>query len=137
MLAPLTPLTLTPADEAELEDVSADVGVEDFDQRDVHVDGLQAHPGEGGQQEVVQDDGHGQTQPVGVQAGQPAVQQEDHVEEQQRGAEVHQDLGRVVAPQFAEGGNVERSLGHTSLQQRGGFLHRKHLRRICDGWFLA
>lgn len=61
------------------------------------MDGLQPHPGEGGQQEVVQKDGHGQTQPVGFQTGEPAVQQEDHVEEQQRCAEVHQDLGGVVA----------------------------------------
>lgn len=52
---------LTPSDEAELEDVSAYVGVEDFDQSDVHVDGLQPHPGEGGQQEVVQEDGDGET----------------------------------------------------------------------------
>lgn len=72
----------TPADDAELEDVSAYVGVEDLDQSDVHVDGLQAHPGEGGQQEVVQQHGHGQAQPAGVQAGQPSVQQEHHVEEQ-------------------------------------------------------
>lgn len=64
----------TPADDAELEDVSAYVGVEDLDQSDVHVDGLQAHPGEGGQQEVVQQHGHGQAQPAGVQAGQPPVQ---------------------------------------------------------------
>lgn len=52
---------LTPSDKAELEDVSAYVGVEDFDQSDVHVDGLQPHPGEGGQQEVVQEDGDGET----------------------------------------------------------------------------
>lgn len=64
---------LTPSDDAELEDVSAYVGVEDLDESDVHVDGLQPHPGEGGQQEVVQEDGHGQTQPFGVQARQPAV----------------------------------------------------------------
>lgn len=52
---------LTPSNKAELEDVSAYVGVEDFDQSDVHVDGLQPHPGEGRQQEVVQEDGDGET----------------------------------------------------------------------------
>lgn len=65
---------LTPADDAELEDVSSDVGVEDFDQSDVHVDGLQTHPGEGRQQEVVQKHGHRHTRPLSVQTGQPAVQ---------------------------------------------------------------
>lgn len=92
--------TLTPAHRAELEDVSADVGVEHLDQSDVHVHGLQPHPGEGGQQEVVQQDGHAAAQPGAVEARQPAVQQEDHVEEQQRRAQVHQDLGGVVAPQL-------------------------------------
>lgn len=65
---------LTPTDDAELEDVSPHVGVKDFDQSDVHVDGLQTHPGEGGQQEVVQEAGHGLTQPIVFQAGQPTVQ---------------------------------------------------------------
>lgn len=93
---------LTPSHGAELQDVSADVGVEDLDQSYVHVDGLQPHPGEGGQQEVVQEDGGGRAQAGAVHhAGQPAVQQEDHVEAQQGRAEVHQDLGRVVSPQFS------------------------------------
>ena len=95
--------SLTPSHHAELQDVSAYVRVEDFDQSDVHVDGLQPHPGEGGQQEVVQQDGRSRAQPLVVDhAGQPAVQQEHHVEEQQGRAEVHQDLRRVVAPQFPE-----------------------------------
>lgn len=67
-------MQLTPSDDAELEDVSAHVGVKDFDQSNVHVDGLQTHPGEGGQQEVVQEDGNRLTQPIAFQAGQPAVQ---------------------------------------------------------------
>lgn len=45
---------LTPSYNAELEDVRRDIDVEDLDQGEVHVDGLQAHPGERGQQEVVQ-----------------------------------------------------------------------------------
>lgn len=101
---------LTPSDDAELEDVSAYVGVEDFDQSDVHVDGLQTHPGEGGQQEVVQEDGHWQAQPIGFQTGQPAVQEEHHVEEQQGCAEVHQDLGGVVTPQFSVGRKRKRDV---------------------------
>lgn len=40
---------LTPSYGAEFEHVEGKIGVEDPDQRQVHVDGLQAHPGEGGQ----------------------------------------------------------------------------------------
>lgn len=106
---------LTPSDDAELEDVSAYVGVEDFDQSDVHVDGLQTHPCEGGQQEVMQQDGHGETQPVDVQTRQPAVQQEHHVEEQQRRAQVHQDLRGVVTSQFPEGWNDQEEVTCSDL----------------------
>lgn len=60
--------------------------------------GLQTHPGEGGQQEVVQEDGRGYAQPlIVVNAGEPAVQQEHNVEQQQRRAEVHQDLRWIIS----------------------------------------
>ena len=72
------------------------------------MDGLQPHPGEGGQQEVVQEDSYRQAQPIGFQTGQPAVQQEDHVEEEQRRAEVHQDLRGVVTPEFSVGRSEEK-----------------------------
>lgn len=45
---------LTPSYSTELQDVGWNIGVEDLDQGKVHVHSLQAHPGEGGQQEVVQ-----------------------------------------------------------------------------------
>lgn len=67
-------MPLTPADDAELEDVPPDVGVEDFDQGDVHVDGLKAHPGEGCEQEEVEEDGHGYTQALHIEGSQPAIQ---------------------------------------------------------------
>lgn len=92
---------LTPSNDAELEDVSAYVGVEDLDQSDVHVNGLQAHPGEGGQQKVVQKDSRRRAQPlVFDHGGKPPVQQEDNVEEQQRRAEVHQDLRWIISSQL-------------------------------------
>lgn len=98
---PIRNKELTPSHDAELEDVSAYVGVEDFDQSDVHVHRLQAHPGEGGQQEVVQQDGCRYAQPLAVDhTGEPAVQQEHDVEEQQRRAQVHQDLRRIIPAQF-------------------------------------
>ena len=66
--------SLTPSHDAELEHVRGHVDVEDLDQGQVHVDSLQAHPGEGGQQEVVQEHRHRHAQPIGVHAGEPAVQ---------------------------------------------------------------
>lgn len=53
---------LTPSHDAKLEDVSPDVGVEDLDQGNVHVDGLQAHPGEGREKKKMQKNSNCHTQ---------------------------------------------------------------------------
>lgn len=45
---------LTPANDAEFENIPVDVSVKHFDKSNVHVDGLQPHPGEGRQEEEVQ-----------------------------------------------------------------------------------
>ena len=57
-------LCLTPSYSAELEDVGRNIDVEDLDQGEVHVYGLQAHPGERSQQEVVQHCSSGNAQTV-------------------------------------------------------------------------
>lgn len=67
---------LTPANDAELQDVSADVSVKYFHQSDVHVDGFQRHPGEGGEQEEVQQHRNGDAETLHVEGGEPAVQEE-------------------------------------------------------------
>lgn len=88
----------TPTDQSELDHQSGHVAVEDLDQGEIHVDGLQRHPGEWGQQEVVQEEGGGlaQTRGLGVK-GEPRVQQEDQVQQEQRQTKMDQDLrGRVL-----------------------------------------
>lgn len=95
---------LTPSQDTELEDVRGHVDVEDLHQCEVHVDGLQPHPGEGGQQEVVQQGRCGHTQAVHAPGGQPGVDQKDQVQAQQRQGEVDEDLRGVVSPELPEEG---------------------------------
>lgn len=51
-------MALTPPNNAKLEDVSPYVRVENLHQGNVHMDGLQAHPGEGCKKEEMQKDRH-------------------------------------------------------------------------------
>lgn len=53
---------LTPSQQAQLQEVVSKVGIEDPDGQQVEVEGLQAHPGEDTQQEVVED---GSSHPTG------------------------------------------------------------------------
>lgn len=62
--------------------------------------GLKPRPGERGQQEVVQEEGGADAQPAGRVLHQPAVQQEEQVEEEERHAELDQDLSRDVPQKF-------------------------------------
>jgi len=62
---------------------------------------LQAHPGEGGQQRVVQQGRRGHAQADPVERGQPGVEQVQQVQRQQRRREVDQDLGRVIPTQLS------------------------------------
>lgn len=102
--------TLTPADDAELQDVPANVSVKHFHQRDVHVNGLQPHPGEGRQKEEMQQRSDGRAEALHLEGGDPAVQEEAEVQEQQRRAQVHQDFGGVIPSQFSKKKN-KKDLG--------------------------
>lgn len=62
--------------------------------------GLKPRPGERGQQEVVQEEGGADAQPAGWVLRQPAVQQEEQVEEEERHAELDQDLSWDVPQKF-------------------------------------
>lgn len=100
-VAPLQPSqSLTPSDGAELEHVRRDVGVEDLDERQVHVHGFQAHPHEGGQQQVVLDGSRGDGQAVAGEGREPGVEQEEQVEAQQGSRQVDEDLRGVVEAQL-------------------------------------
>lgn len=92
--------SLTPSDGAELQHVRRDIGVEDLDQREVHVHGLQAHPHEGGQDQVVQGGGRGHGEAVAGEGGEPGVEEEEQVEAQQGKRQVDEDLRGVVAAQL-------------------------------------
>lgn len=94
---------LTPANQGELQHVFGHEVVEDFDDGQVHMQSLQPHPGEGDQQEVVQEEGCGnaQTHSICVQR-QPRVQQERQVEKEQGKTQMDQDLRRDVVADFSE-----------------------------------
>lgn len=93
---------LTPSHSTELEDVRRYVDIEDLDQSEVHVNSLQSHPGEGGQEEVVQRGGCSHTQSVQAPGGQPGVEQEDQVQAQQGQGEVDEDLRGIVPAKLPE-----------------------------------
>lgn len=64
--------------------------------------GLKPRPGERGQQEVVQEEGGADAQPAGWMPRQPAIQQEEQVEEEERRAELDQDLSWNVPQKLPE-----------------------------------
>lgn len=97
-----TKFRLTPSHGTELEDVGGNVDVEDLDECEVHVDGLQAHPGERGEQEVVQRCSGGYAQPVVGEGREPGVEKEKHAQPQQGGRQVDEYLGWVVSTQLPE-----------------------------------
>lgn len=105
-------LELTPTRQGELQHVSAEVRREDLHNAQVHVHCLQARPGEGGQQEVVQGGGGADAQRLERVARQPAVQQEDQVEEQEGGAQLDQDPGRDVPQELPA--SLETVISHVS-----------------------
>lgn len=59
--------------------------------------GLQAHPGERGQHEVVEQGRRGDAQAVVGEGREPRVEQEHHAQAQQGDRQVDEDLRRVVA----------------------------------------
>lgn len=64
--------------------------------------GLKPRPGERGQQEVVQEPGGADAEAAGRIPRQPAVQEEEQVEEEERHAELDQDLRRDIPQKFPE-----------------------------------
>lgn len=111
--------TLTPANDAEFQDVSANVSVKYFNQSNVHVDGFQPHPGESREEEEVHQGRDGGAQPLHVKGGDPAVQEEAQIQEQQRGAQVHQDFGGKIPSQFSKQEN-EKGRRQRRLHWREG-----------------
>lgn len=94
--------SLTPTNQGDLQHVSAEVGQEDLHHAQVHVQRLKPRPGDRRQQEVVQDKGGADAERAGRLLRQPAVQEEEQVEEEERGAELDQDLSWDVPPKFPE-----------------------------------
>lgn len=133
---------LTPTGEGDLQHVSAEVGQEDLHHAQVHVQRLKPRPREGRQQEVVQEEGGADAEPPGRIPGQPAIQQEDQVEEEEGHAELDQDLRRDVPQklpktrrscQAASGRSRRRETGltrtkDTSVAWRPGRQPRSHSR---------
>lgn len=74
---------LTPANDAEFQYVSADVSVKYFHKSNVHVNCFQPHPGKGCQKEEMQQGSHCRAKTIYVKRGDPAVQEEDEIQEQQ------------------------------------------------------
>lgn len=82
----------TPAQQAQLQEIVSKVGIEDPDGQQVEVEGLQAHPGEDTEQEVVE---YGSSDPAGswgALRAAPHVDQEGEIEEKQADAQGHVDL---------------------------------------------
>lgn len=86
---------LTPREEAELEEVVLDVDIVDLDKKKKEVESLSSHPCQGAEKAGVQQGSSDLAEPLGA-GGQRRAQQEAAVEQEQRGQEVHVDLGRAV-----------------------------------------
>lgn len=94
---PLTPLpsgvaqqpVLTPSDEAQLCQVVVYVGAKDLDEEKVEMAAFQRSPGEAAEQAVVSEPPQGTAQPRHGPAGDPTVEQESQVEQQQAADQVH------------------------------------------------
>lgn len=146
---PLTPLpsgvaqqpVLTPSDEAQLCQVVVYVGAKDLDEEKVEMTAFQHSPGEAAEQAVVSEPPQGTAQPRHGPAGDPTVEQESQVEQQQAADQVHvkpqvgaEALLRpellVVAPgreQKRPGAQLRGQRGPT----RGGEGHSRHCQ--CQG----
>lgn len=95
---------LTPANDAEFQDVSANVSVKYFNQGNIHVNGFQTHPGKGCKKEEMEQDSNCRAKAIHMKRGDPAIQEEEEIQEQQGCTQVHQDFRRIVPSQFSEKG---------------------------------
>lgn len=90
-----------PASQRELEHVVWYVAVEDLHEGQVHVHGLESHPGEGDQQEVVKEPGGGDAEAHSLRVErQPRVHQEDQIKKQQGQAQLDEDFRWNVLTQL-------------------------------------
>lgn len=87
-----------------------DVSVKHFHKSNVHVDGFQPHPGEGSQEEEVQQGSHSRAESSHAKGSDPAIQEEDEIQEEQGRAQIHQDFGGIIPAQLPKGG--EGSVTH-------------------------
>lgn len=78
------------------------------------MDGFQPHPGEGSQEEEVQQGGHSSAESGHTKGSDPAIQEEDKVQEEQGRTQVHQDFGGIVPAQLPKGGEGGAMHGVTS-----------------------
>lgn len=94
---PTNPLhRLTPAHDAEFEQVARDVGAKDLDHQSVEVVALEAHPREAGEQGEVQEDGAGAAGGLGACQGHGLTEQEAHVQQEDSQQQVHVHLDGVI-----------------------------------------
>lgn len=93
---------LTPSQNAELEDIRGHVDVKYFDKRKIHVNGLQAHPGERRQEEVLQRGRYRHAEAMKTPRSQPGVDQKHQVQAQQCQGEVDEDLRGVVSTKLSD-----------------------------------
>lgn len=93
---------LTPSQDAEFEDVRGHVDIKDLHKCKIHMDGLQSHPSEGRQEEVVKQGRGGHAESVDTPGGQPGVDQEHQVQAHQGQGQVDEDLRGVVSPKLSE-----------------------------------
>lgn len=101
-------MRLTPASDAEFQYVSANISVKYFNQGNVHVNCFQPHPGKGCQKEEMEQGCNGRAKAIHMKWGDPAIQEEKEVQEQQGCTQVHQDFGGIVPSQLSgEGKNEE------------------------------
>lgn len=83
---------LTPSQQAQLQEIVSKVGIEDPDGQQVEVEGLQAHPGEDTQQEVVEDGSSDPAGRWGALRAAPHTDQEGKIQEKQAAAQSYVDL---------------------------------------------
>lgn len=87
---------LTPSHQAEFEQVSPDIDVEDSDKEKVDVEPFQGHPAESGQQGIVKSKGHVNAKPRGGLCCHRLTWEEVQVEENQGNGEVDVDPHRDI-----------------------------------------
>lgn len=92
----IAPESNTPSYQAQFEEVSVDVDVENPDDEQIEVEAFHGEPGEGAQQGVVGGCCRSNTQAMDTKRGQAVVDEEGQVEAQQRHAQVDVDAQGII-----------------------------------------